>query len=122
MNLNGLLFLITSLVSSKCTSFVSDAYIEENDSNCLRRQQYSDDDLALMNSDARHGFRELVIDAAKDECSKNRRCVGIEHVKDQHRFGTKTFILCLDATYTSTAWDKYENSTNILFRKTGSHG
>ena len=51
-----------------------------------------------------------------DECSKNKRCVGIESY-DEH-----FFIPCLDSIYKSTAWDKYEKSTNQIFRKANNYG
>ena len=50
----------------------------------------------------------------KDECSKNKRCVGIEPLADK---GQTFFKLCLDSIYRSTAWDEYERSNNQVLKK-----
>ena len=56
--------------------------------------------------------RKLLLKKAKDECSKDKRCVGIE-AKDSRRW----FTLCLYAIYVSTGVDKYEDFGNILYTK-----
>ena len=86
--------------------FLLDAYVEEEGSRCLRREQ-SDRTLS--------GDRELTRPNAMDECSNNKRCVGIE----QQIVGYK---LCLDSIYKSTAWDKYEKLTNLVFKKAHNYG
>ena len=58
---------------------------------------------------------------AMDECSKNKRCVGIEFavlVENVRRL----FKLCLDSIYKSTAWDKYEKLTNKYFKTANNYG
>ena len=55
-----------------------------------------------------------------DECSKNKKCVGIEFAKIGRR--GSLFKPCLDAIYKSTAWDKYEKSTNNFFKKASNYG
>ena len=82
-----------------------DAYIELKGSACLRRERVNSDKLD----------RYLIIEHAKDECSKNQRCIGLESVKGLEMFGY--FTPCLDAIYTSTAWDKYENKTQLVYMK-----
>ena len=56
------------------------------------------------------------INKAKIRCSGDIRCVGIELYDERY------FRLCLDAMYMSTAWDKYQNLTNPLLRKTTDYG
>ena len=72
-------------------------------SRCLRVEQTSD-----------YGERKVVSGNAKSECSKNRRCVGIEIVPHD---GIFLFRLCLDSIYRSTALDKYEESKNRVLKK-----
>ena len=57
-----------------------------------------------------------MVKSAKDECSKNKRCVGIESFFDYYDEETY-FKLCLDSIYRSTAWDKYEESKNQILKK-----
>ena len=91
-------------LSTSC--FLLDAYVEEVGSRCLRKEQ-SDRTVS--------GDRELTRPNAMDECSKNKRCVGIE----QQIVGYK---LCLDSIYKSTAWDKYEKSTKFSLKKSNNYG
>ena len=87
--------------------FLLDAYVEEEGSRCLRREQ-SDRTLS--------GDRELTRPNAMDECSNNKRCVGIE----QQIVGYK---LCLDSIYKSTAWNKYEKfPRHQVFKKANNYG
>ena len=79
--------------------------------SCLRREQ---------TYEARYDEYEnrmLDMSHAKDECSKNQRCVGIEST-----YRPDQFALCLDALYKSTALDKYENMNNHLYKKLENHG
>ena len=55
----------------------------------------------------------------ENECSKLRRCVGIEHIRTVGP--KKLFIACLDSIYKSTASDKYKGLTNQLFKKVSSY-
>ena len=88
--------------------------MEVHGSYCLR---------SLQGGDFFGGERRFVIDQAMDECSKNKRCLGIEKVEGRFfRKGITLFRACLDSIYASTAWDKYENRTNQLFKKISSHG
>ena len=56
-----------------------------------------------------------------DECSKNKRCVGIEFAQLVENVG-RLFRLCLDSIYKSTAWDKYEKLTNKVLKKANNYG
>ena len=56
-----------------------------------------------------------------DECSKNKRCVGIEFAEFNDDTG-RLFIPCLDSIYKSTAWDKYEKLTNKYYKKQNNYG
>ena len=88
--------------------------MEVHGSHCLR---------TLRGGDFFGGERRFAIDQAMDECSKNKRCLGIEKVEDQFfSFGITLFRVCMDSIYTSIAWDKYENRTNQLFKKISSYG
>ena len=72
----------------------------------------------------RTGYQLPGVEYAKDYCSKQARCVGIEFV------GRKTvknkmedmWDICFDSVYTTTAWDKYQNSTNVIFKKVQNSG
>ena len=75
-------------------------------SHCLRIEQ-----------DSFKFDRRFNINHAKEECSKNQRCVGIETYKD-----TSKFALCLDSIYTSTGWEKYQNVTRYLYKKSKTYG
>lgn len=108
----------------KRVSFAKDAYIEMHGSRCLRTKQ---------GFDIKHwkeGDRTFVIGQAMEECSKNKRCIGIEKIEGHVTLFKNTkqpaqitvFKACLDSIYHSTAWDKYENSTSQLFKKVGSYG
>ena len=80
-------------------TFHPDHYINDEKSQCLRSQdKYFD------------------IRVAKSACSNNFRCVGIA------KFNSYNYEQCLDALYTSTAWNKYDNFSNILVRKSPSYG
>ena len=57
-----------------------------------------------------------------DECSKNKRCVGIEFAQLVENVG-RLFRLCLDSIYKSTAWDKYEKFPHHqVFKKANNYG
>ena len=77
---------ITNIYSAK------DVYMESEGTRCLRAQQVHDTELLMT------------IHYAKDECSKNRRCVAIE--QDDV---TGLFRVCLDAIYSSTGVEKYQH-------------
>ena len=64
------------------------------------------------------------IDSAKNLCSKDNRCAGIEseYEEKSENKAEEVIRLCIVATYTSTAWDKYQNSTNLFFRKAPNYG
>ena len=78
-----------------------DAYLEISGSRCLRTDKYT----TAFNS-VPDGL--MPIDYAMEECSEKRRCVGIEYVSSvwTPRGLNKLYKFCLDAIYTSTAWDK----------------
>ena len=95
---------------------LSDAYIKLYGSHCLR----------TLNSKPSKFFAELNyydrrfdMNHAKEECSKNERCVGIESLRVQSKL---FFNLCLDSIYKSLAWDRYENITNHLYKKVDTYG
>ena len=90
--------------------FVLDAYVEVENSRCLRTEQDS------------NGVRKLISRNAKDECSKNMRCVGIEPFDGQQYRGRILFKLCLDAIYTTTPQDRYRKLTNKVFKKKENYG
>ena len=90
-----------------------DAYVEEKGSRCLRRLQNDNGDRLLTRLNA------------MDECSKNKRCVGIELVEEQEivlEYAGRLFKPCIDSTYKSTARDKYEKLTNKIFKKASNYG
>ena len=62
-----------------------------------------------------------MVKSAKDECSKNKRCVGIESYFDYYDEETY-FKLCLDSIYRSTAWDKYNKLAQRVFKKAENYG
>ena len=65
----------------------------------------------------------LTLAKAKSECSENKRCVGIEYMGDKYNDDdTAHFRICLDAIYSSTAWDKYEDFTGKLLKKDENYG
>ena len=76
--------------------------------HCLRRQL-----------DSKYFDRRFDMNHAKEECSKNKRCVGIESLRVQSKL---FFNLCLDSIYKSLAWDRYENITNYLYKKVDTYG
>ena len=87
--------------------------MEVAESHCLRTQQMYESD------------RLMAINYAKDECSKNSRCGGIEYVQSDHvnTVGfVKKFKICLDSIYTSTNGHKYKGETNQLLKKIDTHG
>ena len=86
-----------------------DAYRKLDRSHCLRREQRELD---------HGGFYDIKLDVnhAKEGCSKNKRCVGIEGafwVADTEPH----FYLCLDSIYTSTAYGKYKETKYHLYKK-----
>ena len=67
--------------------------------------------------------RKMEIDGAKELCSRHTKCTGLE-IKSNGKLNNRTrdkIVFCDLATYTSTAWDKYQISTNILFRKASNY-
>ena len=86
---------------------------------CVKREQVN----AGNEYDIRDGIsdglvdRELDIIHAKEECSKNPRCIGIES-QNNYEF----FKLCLGSIYKSTAFDKYKSIENYVYKKMQSHG
>ena len=89
-----------------------DAYLEISGSRCLRTDKINRAFNAIPDG-------IMTIDYAQEECSKNQRCVGIEYVFSSwtDRGLKKFYQFCLDSIYTSTAWDKYENITNQVYKK-----
>ena len=81
--------------------------------------------LLLTNTDAygkldgsvcvrKNDLRVFDIDYAKEECSKNQGCIGIEgYNNDPEGY----FNLCFGSIYHSTAFDKYKDTSNILYKK-----
>ena len=65
--------------------------------------------------------REFDVKHAKDECSKNQRCVGIEGRQSNSQLDS-FFNLCLDSIYISTAFDKYTNTHTYVYKKLENHG
>ena len=63
--------------------FLLDPYVEEEGSRCLRRQKRYGDEIVMTRLDA------------MDECSKNKRCVGIEFAQLVGNVA-RLFKLCLD--------------------------
>lgn len=88
-----------------------------NSSRCLRTDPDPEHILDWMGE----SDRILEINQAKEECSKNWRCVGIEpyYLKE---LPFPRFKLCLDSIYTSTTWDKYKNLKNHVLKKSEMHG
>ena len=103
----------------KCVSSTLDAYIELDGTFCVKREQVK----AGNEYDIRDGVsdgivdRELDIIHAKEECSKNPRCIGI---KSQINY--EFFNLCLDSIYKSTAFDKYTRIENYVYKKMQNYG
>ena len=67
----------------------------------------------------------MAINYAKDECSKNDRCVGIEYVRSDHvnTVGiVKKYKVCLDSIYRSTDGPKFKGAANKLLKKVETHG
>ena len=83
--------------------------MEVEGGRCLRREQ-----------DRIGNDRKFTKQNAKEECSKNKRCVGIEFAGVDDNY--ERFKLCLDSIYKSTAWDKYEKLTNLVFKKAHNYG
>lgn len=85
--------------------------MEVERSHCLRnKNSYGEDQM-------------FTIAKAKAECSKTKRCVGIEYVGDKYNDEDENhFKVCMDAIYSSTAWVKYENLTSKLLKKDESYG
>ena len=81
--------------------------MEHEGSRCLRREQNNEGD---RNFDMLH---------AKEECSKNERCVGIESSIDA---SGRCFKLCLDSIYRITPLDKYQHMNDRVFKKSESRG
>ena len=100
-----------SYVGYRCE--YKDAYIEVDGSHCLRTMQ------GYVARDGTLGDLTFDIGRAFDECSENRRCVGIEHIRTSGP--KKSFVACLDSIYTSTASDKYNGLTNQLLKKVSSY-
>ena len=86
--------------------------MNEERCRCLRREKtyQGQDDLEFDN-----------IYLAKEECSKNWRCIGIEYPGTKYGAGSR-FKLCLDAIYASTASDKYGRITHSVLRKAAGWG
>ena len=84
------------------------AYVEIEASHCLRfeREDYGE----IIHLDKRN---------AKDECSKERRCVGVESIDDGW---DSYFTFCLDSIYRTIGWAEYENLTNEFFKKEENYG
>ena len=61
------------------------------------------------------------LDVAKEECSKSRRCLGIEPPLQSYDT-RKTFAMCLDAIYISHASNKYGNLRTMVYKKIERHG
>ena len=73
--------------------------MEVEGGRCLRREQ-----------DPIGNDRKFAKQNAKEECSKNKRCVGIETIGEKDKddpYGGNIYKLCLDSIYRSTDWDKY---------------
>ena len=87
-------------------------------SRCLRIQQFNEDD------------RLMRLDYAKEECSENIRCVGLEYDRSGHynlendnqNLWYKRFKVCLDSIFTSTALDKYGDMTHNVLKKVETYG
>ena len=97
----------------KCTYHFSDAYMEVDGSHCLRTQQLNE------------GDHLMAINYAKDECSKNDRCVGIEYVRSEpvNTVGIiKKYKVCLDSIYKSTDGPKHKGAANKLLKRVETHG
>ena len=79
-------------------------------SRCLRTEKHTSHFGQIVE-------RKLVMKNAKEECSRNRTCVGIEA-----NVGDTYYKLCLYAIYTSTAYDKYGDVRTILYKKVERQG
>ena len=67
----------------------------------------------------------MAINYAKDECSKNDRCVGIEYVRSEpvNTVGiVKKYKVCLDSIYKSTDGPKYKGAANKLLKRVETSG
>ena len=87
--------------------------MEVDGSHCLRTQQLNE------------GDHLMAINYAKDECSKNDRCVGIEYVRSEpvNTVGiVKKYKLCLDSIYKSTDGPKYKGAANKLLKRVETSG
>ena len=97
----------------KCVGHFSDGYMEVDGSHCLRTQQLNGDD------------HLMAINYAKEECSRNDRCVGIEYVRSDpvNNVGIiKKYKICLDATYKSIDGPKYKGAANKLLKRVETSG
>ena len=87
--------------------------MEVDESHCLRTQHLNGHDHLME------------INYAKDECSKNNRCVGIEYVRSDNvnTIGiVKKYKVCLDSIYKSTDGPKYKGAANELLKRVETHG
>ena len=88
--------------------------MEAEGSRCLRREQ-----------DTIGNGRKFTKQNAKEDCSQNKRCVGIETIGEKDKddpYGGDVFKLCLDSIYQSTARDKYNNLDSRVLQKEASYG
>ena len=93
-------------------SYFLDAYIEVDESLCLRSLQLHP--LGIV--------RPFNKQNAKYECSVNRRCTGIKPYGWDNDIKIMRFQLCLDSIYTSAAWDKNDKEVDKVFKKATSYG
>ena len=84
--------------------------MEVEGSHCIRTEQ-----------DETTYDREPKGQIAKSECSKNRRCIGIESFFHPGRNEIR-FKICLDSIYKNMASDNYTELANQLFKKVESNG
>ena len=94
--------------------------MEVDDSDCLRTQELEGRE------------RLMTFDNAKDECSKNSRCIGIHYEKSHYEcvmvnwqcsnIEAQFFKICLDAIYTSYYGKKDEDVAHKLVKKVASDG
>ena len=92
--------------------------MEVEGSRCLRREQaYLFDQMPYYISD-----RTLLIQNAKDACSKNIRCIGIQFKKLDVVHNNALFSLCLDTIYSSSAYDIYNKSNSQVLKKVEGYG
>ena len=57
------------------------------------------------------------IEHGMEQCSKNRKCIGLEYDKDMNRFH-----ICLDTIYKSNGLDKYDNMASKIVKKAAGYG